>query len=34
MNIQQRTLWIKQKAEELGFESVGISKAEYMEPEA
>ncbi len=34
MNIQQRTLWIKQKAAALGFVSAGISKAEFMEPEA
>lgn len=34
MNKAERTRWIKERAKELGFLSVGISKAEYMEPEA
>ena len=28
------SLWIKQKAQELGFISCGISKAEFLEAEA
>lgn len=34
MTVEQRTQFIKQRAKELGFLDIGISKAEYMEPEA
>ena len=30
MNIQQRTRWIKEQAYDLGFEFVGVAKAEKM----
>lgn len=34
MNKKQRTDYVKNRAKELGFVAVGISKAEFMEPEA
>ena len=33
MTVDQRTQFIKQRAKELGFLDIGISKAEHMEPE-
>jgi len=34
MQQEERTRWIKEQAYQLGFEFVGVSKAEYMEEEA